>query len=171
MLQLTYTKRGHSFTCETTPEFQAAYDETVAKFPILAYPIDMGVKQSVTDSYASKTVPAEIEGAGRKKFDAIMRGEVRVAGAGDRQPTRTPMEREVWKIAMGELSEVFAKLKVAKEKQAAYVRMLITRDWERLEEMAHQNLAKAEAIADNSFDALEDLLSAFDDESEMADKS
>jgi hypothetical protein len=163
-IQTRYSKAGHTFECEVTPEFAAAYEATIAAYPVLAYPIEYGIKQSTSDAYAGKVLHNEIEGAGRKKWDAIMAGTVRVAGSGERQPTKTPMEKEVWRIAAGELADIFTKKKVPKDRQAAYIKMLVTRDWERLEEMARTNLEKSDAIKADAFDDLDDLLA--DDEAE-----
>jgi len=173
-IQTRYTKAGHTFECEVTPEFAAAYEATIAAYPVLAYPIEYGIKQSTSDAYAGKTLHNEIEGAGRKKWDAIMAGTVRVAGSAERVPTKTPMEREVWRIASGELSDIFTKKKVPKDRQAAYTKMLVTRDWERLEEMARTNLAKADSIKADAFDDLDELLAddeSDEDESDETDES
>jgi hypothetical protein len=171
-IQTLYTKAGHSFDCadQITPEFQAAYDYVSAHYPVLVYPIEYGVKQSTSDAYAGKTLHNEIEGAGRKKFDAIMKGTVRIAGSGDRQPTKTPMEREVWKIAALDLAEIFEKKKVPKDKQSVYIRLKVERDWEELEEKARVNLAKAESIKPDAFAALDELY-AEDDEEEDEDEA
>jgi len=171
-IQTRYSKNGHTFECEVTPEFAAAYEATIAAYPVLAYPIEYGIKQSTSDAYAGKTLHDEIEGAGRKKWDAIMAGTVRVAGSGERTPTKTPMEREVWRIATLELAEIFTKKKVPKDRQAAYTKMLVTRDWERLEEMARTNLEKSDAIKADAFDDLDELLAddeEDDDEAEAAE--
>jgi hypothetical protein len=176
-IQTRYTKNGFSFDCDVTPEFAAAYEATVAAYPVLEYPIDMGIKQSVTDAYASKTDAAAIEGAGRKKWDAIMAGTVRVAGRGERTPSKTPMEREIWRLATAEMADVFARNAkagnpVAKEKQAHYIGLFIDRERERLTELAM-------AAVDISLQAHDDLDALFavmedadeDDEDESVDES
>jgi len=168
-IQTRYSKAGHTFECEVTPEFAAAYDYVAAHYPVLVYPIEYGVKQSTSDAYAGKTLHNEIEGAGRKKWDAIMAGTVRVAGSGDRTPSKTPMEREVWRIATLELADIFKKKKVAKDRQPVYLRMLVTRDWDRLEEEARTNLENADAINEAAFADLDALLDEEADEAEAAE--
>ena len=158
MLQTRYGKSGTHFDIIVPADFQAELD---ALSPRMAYCAEYGVKQSVADAYAAKGLkPDEIIGKGQKKWDAILAGTVRVAAAGDRQPSKTPMEREVWRIAAAELSEVFTKLKVPKDRHATYIRQLVERDWERLEDMARTNLANAEALTAPSFAALDELLAA-----------
>jgi hypothetical protein len=168
-IQTRYTKNGFSFDCEDhiTPAFQAGYNYVAVHYPDLIYPIEMGVKQSVTDAYASKTTPAEIEGAGIKKFIAIMTGTVRVAGRGERLPTKTPMEREIWRLATAEMVPVFAKNEkagnaVAKDRQAHYVGLYIDRERERLTELA----MAAVSIGAKAEDDLEALFAVMEDESE-----
>jgi hypothetical protein len=172
MIQTTYTKNGFSFTCEVTPDFQLAYDATIAAYPVLEYPIDMGIKQSVTDAYASKTEAAAIEGAGKKKWDAIMAGTVRVAGRGERVPTKTPMEREIWRLATAEMVPVFAANEkagnaVPKDRQAHYVGLYIDRERERLTELAMATVSiRKDAEAD-----LEELFAVMEEDEDEADES
>jgi hypothetical protein len=170
-IQTRYSKNGHSFDCadHITPEFQSAYDYVAEHYPVLVYPIEYGVKQSTSDAYAGKTLHNEIEGAGVKKFIAIMKGMVRVAGSGERTPTKTPMEREVWRIAAGELADIFTKKKVPKDRQAAYIKMLVTRDWERLEDEARVNLEATASLSETTFDLLDDLFSAMDEDDDEAE--
>jgi hypothetical protein len=168
-LQTLFLNRKQGFSCEITipPDFQAEFD---ALSPRMAYCAAYGFGQSTVDGVAGLKTQAEFEAKVQKKSDAIFAGTVRVAGSGERTPTKTPMEREVWRIAALDLAEVFAK-----DKQAVYIRLKVERDWEELEEKARINLAKADSIKPDAFAALDELYAEDeaedDDEDESADES
>ena len=162
MLQTSYGKNGAQFSIDVPPDFQAELD---ALSPRMAYCAEYGIKQSVADAYAAKGLShSDIIGKGLKKWDAIVAGTVRVAGSGERTPTKTPMEREVWKIAAQALAELFTKKKVPKDRQATYIRLKVERDWDELVEQARENLAKVEAIKPDAFAALDELYAEDDEE-------
>jgi len=168
MLQTSYGKNGAQFTIDVPTDFQAELD---ALSPRMAYCAEYGIKQSVADAYAAKGLShSDIIGKGLKKWDAIVAGTVRVAGSGERQPTKTPMEREVWRIAALDLAAVFKKKKVPKDRQATYIRLKVERDWEELEEKARVNLAKADAMKPDAFAALDELYAEDEEESDEEDE-
>lgn len=164
-LQTLFTNKKRGFSCEVTipPDFQAEFD---ALSPRMAYCAAYGFGQSTIDGIAGMKDQAAFEAKILKKSDAIFAGTVRVAGSGERTPTKTPMEREVWRIAAGELAEIFTKKKVPKDRQATYIKMLVTRDWERLEGEARVNLEATASLSETTFDLLDDLFSAMDENDE-----
>jgi len=162
-LQTLFTNKKQGFSCEVTipADFQAEFD---ALSPRMAYCAAYGFGQSTIDGIAGMKDQAAFEAKILKKSDAIFAGTVRVAGSGERTPTKTPMEREVWKLAAAALAKVFAKKKVPKDRQATYIRLKVERDWEELEEQARINLANAEAIKPDAFAALDELYAEDDEE-------
>jgi len=169
-LQTLFLNRKQGFSCEITipQDFQVEFD---ALSPRMAYCAAYGFGQSTVDGVAGLKTQAEFEAKIQKKSDAIFAGTVRVAGSGERTPTKTPMEREVWRIAALDLAEVFAKKKVAKDKQAVYIRLKVERDWEELEEKARINLAKADSIKPDAFAALDELYAEDEAEDDEEDES
>jgi hypothetical protein len=167
-IQTLFTNVKRGFSCEVTipADFQAELD---ALSPRMLYCAEMGWKQSVSDGIAGITDQAAFDAKILKKADAVLAGTVRVAGSGERQPTKTPMEREVWRIAAADLAAVFAKKKVPKDRQAAYIRLKVERDWDELSEKARTNLANAEAIKPDAFAALDELYAEDEDEAEAAE--
>jgi hypothetical protein len=162
MFQTVYTNVKRGFSQEVTPpaEFMRQYNGACEQFPLMEYCIDMGIKQAIPDAMSGVTDEAVFCAKILKKADAVFTGTVRVAGSGERQPTKTPIEREVWKIAAADLAKTFEKLKTPKNNQATYIRMKIERDWAELEPRARENLAKVEAIKPASFAALDELYAA-----------
>ncbi|PYS90898.1 MAG: hypothetical protein DMF62_03600 [Acidobacteria bacterium] len=168
-LQTLFTNKKQGFSCEITipQDFQAEFD---ALTPRMAYCAAYGFGQSTIDGIAGMKDQAAFEGKIMKKSDAIFAGTVRVAGSGERTPTKTPMEREVWKIAALDLAELFTKKKVPKDKQAVYVRMKVERDWDELVEQARINLEKVETIKPDAFAALDELYAEDESDEEESDE-
>jgi len=168
-LQTLFTNKKQGFSCEVTipQDFQAEFD---ALSPRMAYCAAYGFGQSTIDGIAGMKDQAAFEAKILKKSDAIFAGTVRVAGSGERTPTKTPMEREVWKIAALDLADIFTKKKVPKDKQAVYIRLKVERDWEELEEQARTNLAKVEAIKPDAFAALDELYAEDEEDANESDE-
>ncbi len=178
MFQTIFTnkKRGFSQEVTPTPEFMRQYNATCAEYPLMTYPIDMGIKQAIPDSMAGVKDEATFCAKILKKADAVFAGTVRVATGVERQPTRTPMEREIWRLASIDMAKVFEKNAkkgnpVAKDRQAHYIRLWIERHWEELNEKATENLANSSTIATNAADDFDELLAALDDEEEEAEEA
>jgi hypothetical protein len=156
MLQTLFQNKKQGFSCEVTipADLQAELDALSAR---LVYLAEMGWKQSLSDGIAGVDTQDAFTAKVMKKYDAVIAGTVRVAGSGDRQPTKSPIEREVWAIAAKDLAKLFAKLKVPKEKQAVYIRMKVTRDWDELEPRARANIEQMDAMKPGTFAALDEL--------------
>ena len=159
MFQTVFTNKKRGFSQEVTPttEFMRQYDGMCRDYPLMVYPTDMGIKQAIPDSMAGVTDEAVFCAKILKKADAVWAGTVRVASGGEREPIKSPVEREVWKIAAADLAEIFEKKKVPKDRQAQYIRLKVERDWDELAEKAKVNLAKVEAIKPDAFAALDEL--------------
>jgi hypothetical protein len=162
-LQTLFTNKKQGFSCEVNvpSDFQAELD---ALSPRILYCAEMGWKQSISDGTAGIADEAAYQAKILKKADAVIAGTVRVAGSGERTPTKTPVEREIWKIAAQSLAEQFKKKKVPKDRQAIYIRLKVERDWDELEEQARENLEKVETIKPDAFAALDELYAEDDEE-------
>ena len=168
-IQTLFTNKKQGFSCEVTipGDFQAELD---ALSPRMLYCAEMGWKQSVSDGIAGITDQAAFEAKILKKADAVLAGTVRVAGSGERAPTKTPIEREIWRLAAAEMVPVFAKNEkagnaVPKARQAHYVGLYIDRERERLTELA----MAAVTIGANAEDDLDALLAVMDEEEDEAE--
>jgi hypothetical protein len=165
-LQTLFTNKKQGFTCEVTvpADFQAELD---ALSPRILYCAEMGWKQSISDGTAGIADEAAFKAKILKKADAVIAGTVRVAGSGDRAPTKTPVEREIWRLATAEMAEVFAKNAkagnpVPKERQARYIGLFIDRERERLTDLAMAAVPIAAAAEDD----LDALFAVMEDEEE-----
>jgi len=156
-LQTLFTNKKQGFSCEVNvpSDFQAELD---ALSPRILYCAEMGWKQSISDGTAGIADEAAFQAKILKKADAVIAGTVRVAGSGDRAPSKTPVEREIWRLATAEMVPVFAKNEkagnaVPKARQAHYVGLYIDRERERLTELAMAKVA-IQAAAEDDLDAL-----------------
>jgi hypothetical protein len=162
MFQTVYTNKKRGFSQEVTPpaEFMRQYDAMCEQFPLMVYPCNMGIGQAIPDAMAGVKDQATFSAKILKKAEAVFTGTVRVAGSGERQPTKTPIEREVWAIAAKDLAATFKKLNVPKDRQSIFIRLKVEKDWSELEPRARENLAKTETIKPAAFAALDELYAA-----------
>ena len=169
MFQTIYTNKKRGFSQEVTPtaEFMRQYEGMCRDYPLMVYPTEMGIKQAIPDSMAGVTDEATFCAKILKKADAVFAGTVRVAGTGERQPSKTPIEREIWRLAAAEMVPVFAKNKkngneVPKAREAYYIGLYIDRERERLTELASTTVS----IGANAEDDLDELFAVMEDEDE-----
>lgn len=143
-----FTKFGHTETLDVPDITQSE-----------AYLRDYGIKQSLSDSYASAENITEFKAKLYKRFDAIVAGTVRIAAANVGRNTKSALEKEFARLVGLKVQALLDSkgLKVKKAAREAYEAMFAERFHDDLYIEAEANVAKVSALAEGSAEFFDEL--------------
>jgi hypothetical protein len=170
MLKLTFTKTptkgpglGQSWTHTVEPPDAAMEAEYLNLSPRSQFIFRYGWKQKLVDSTSSCTNEQAFIGAVNKNRDSVVNGTVTDRDGVAAKPMKTPIEREIERLATIAINEAIAdgpNAKMSTDKKAAYIELYAETHDDELREKAKANMAGSAKVRTVSADDLAALFAA-----------
>jgi len=170
MLKLTFTKTptkgpglGQSWTHTVDAPDEAFIREYESLSPRAQFPFRYGWKQKITDGTSSCTTEAAFVGALDKNRDSVVNGTVADRDGVAAKPVKTPIEREIERLATIAVNEAIAGTdneKMPAARKMAYIELYAETHDDELREKAKANMAGSAKVREVTADDLAALFAA-----------